>query len=174
MRNPLLAQTTWRGVTKIIAACGTGVLVLTVAALPAGAVKPPTLEITPGPYSAGQTISISVGPNHYFKPYSRINLLECADAGGKSQNLPRDENTCDGNTVQGDTILVARNGSFSEKNYKLYALPNASQLGETADTRPKCDQKNACVLYVGENQGNFTWPKEFSRPFTLRSSSKHG
>jgi hypothetical protein len=161
-------------VTKIIAACGGAVLALTVSALPAGAVKPPSLKMTPGPYSAGQTISISVGPNHYFKPYTRINLLECADAGGKSHNLPRGENTCDGNTVQADTILVAANGSFSEKKYKLYSLPNASQLGETADSRPKCDQKNACVLYVGENQGNFTWPKEFSRPFTLQSSRKHG
>jgi hypothetical protein len=174
VRNPLSAQTTRRGVTKGVAVCGGALLALMVAASPAGALKPPSLRITPGPYSAGQMISISVGPNHYFKPYSRINLLECADAGGKPQNLPRNENTCDGNTVQGDTILVGSNGSFSEKMYKLYALPNASQLGESADTRPKCDQKNACVLYVGENQSNFTWPKEFSHPFTLGSSRKHG
>lgn len=173
MRNRQSPRTVRRG-AKIIVSCGGATLGLLLAAVPAGAVKPPSLRITPGPYSAGETISVSVGPNHYFKPYSRINLLECADAGGKSQNLPKDENTCDGNTVQLDTILVAANGSFSEKKYKLYSLPNASQLGETADARPKCDQKNECVLYVGENQSNFTWPKEFSSPFTLRSSRKHG
>ena len=36
----------------------------------AGAVSPPTLTITPeGPYHNGQKISLSVGPNRFFKPY---------------------------------------------------------------------------------------------------------
>ena len=92
----------------------------------------PALTITPGPYHDGQLINVSVGPNNYFTPYARINILECADPGGKTKNLPTNVTACDGNTIQGTTILVQPNGSFSEHGYQLFALPNASQLGETA------------------------------------------
>jgi len=139
---------------------------------PAGAVAPPTLQITPGPYHNQQEINVSVGPNHFFKPYARINIIECADPGGKSNNLPINVDTCDGNTIQGNTILVQRNGSFSIHGYEVFALPNASQLGETSDTRPSCNQKNMCVLYIGQNQINFRAPKEFSPPFAVLKSRK--
>ncbi|MGP8059522.1 MAG: hypothetical protein ACLP9C_07800 [Acidimicrobiales bacterium] len=142
-----------------------------VAALPtvAGAVAPPEMTVTPsGPYHNGETINISVGPNRFFKPYGRVNVIECADPGGTSANLPRDETSCDGNTIQGNTILVKGNGSFSERRYELFSLPS-TVLGEVPDSRPVCNRKNMCVLYVGEDQGNFTWPKEFSRPFAIRT-----
>jgi hypothetical protein len=139
----------------------------------AGAASGPALKLTPGPYHDGQTINVSVGPNHYFKPYSRINILECADPGGKARNLPVNDTTCDGNTIQSNTILVQPNGSFSMHGYQLYALPNAPQLGELPDTRPICNRQKMCVLYVGQNQINFTAPKIFSPPFTISKSSKH-
>jgi len=127
----------------------------------------PAMTVTPsGPYRNGQTINISVGPNHFFKPYGRVNVIECADPGGTGNNLPKDENSCDGNTIQGNTILVKGNGSFSERGYVLFSLPNTA-LGELPDSQPVCNRKNICVLYVGENQSNFTWPKEFSRPFSI-------
>jgi len=138
----------------------------------AGAVAAPSLNITPGPYHNEQRINVSVGPNHYFKPYSRINIIECADPGGKTKNLPVNVTTCDGNTIEGDSILVQRNGSFSEHGYQLFALPNGSQLGEQPDTRPACNQKKICVLYIGQNQENFTVPKMFSAPFAISKSSK--
>jgi hypothetical protein len=132
----------------------------------------PALSITPGPYHEGQLINLSVGPNHYFTPYSRIIIIECADPGGKPKNLPTSVLKCDGNTVQGNSVLVQRNGSFSERGYQVFALPNPSQLGETPDTRPICNGTHACVLYIGQNQEKFTAPKMWSRPFTVSKSGK--
>jgi hypothetical protein len=130
----------------------------------------PTLSITPGPYHNGQLINVSVGPNRYFTPYSRIIIIECADPGGKANKLPTSVSACDGNTIQGNTILVQRNGSFSDRSYQVYALPNASQLGETADTRPICNGKHSCVFYIGQNQEKFTSPKIWSPPFSVSKS----
>lgn len=135
--------------------------------------SPPSVTITPGPYHSNQHISVSVGPNRFFTPYSRINIIECADPGGTKKHLPVNVDACDGNTIQGNTVLVQRDGSFSEDGYQLYALPNHSQLGENSDTRPFCNAKHACVLYIGQNQEKFTAPKVFSAPFTLRASSGH-
>ena len=142
------------------------------AATPAVAAGAPHLHVTAGPYRAGQLISVSVGPNRFFKPYSKVNILECADPGGKAKNLPTSEATCDGNTIQTDTILVAKNGSFSEHGYEIYALPNTRVLGELPNGEPVCSQKKACVLYVGEDQTKFSMPKEFSPAFTIRKSGR--
>ena len=139
----------------------------------AGATSAPALNITPGPYHNQQFINVSVGPNHYFTPYSRINIIECADPGGRARNLPVSVIACDGNTIQGNSILVQRNGSFAERHYQLFALPNASVLGEQADSVPVCNQNKKCVLYVGQNQEKFTAPKVFSSPFTISKSSGH-
>jgi hypothetical protein len=86
--------------------------------------------------------------------------------------LPTSVLKCDGNTVQGNSVLVQRNGSFSERGYQVFALPNASQLGENPDTRPICNSTHACVLYIGQNQEKFTAPKMWSRPFTVSKSGK--
>ncbi len=139
----------------------------------AGAASPPALTITSGPYVNGQSINLSVGPNKFFKPYSRVNVIECADPGGKSKSLPTSVLACDGNTIQGNTILVKPDGSFSERSYQVYALPNALQLGEASDSRPICDRKRDCVLYIGQNQEKFTAPKIFSPPFTVSKASRH-
>ena len=138
----------------------------------AGAVAAPALSITPGPYHDGQRINVSVGSNHYFKPYSRINIIECSDPAGKAQNLPISILACDGNTIQGNTILVQRDGSFSERGYQVYALPNASELGESTDARPICNGKQACVLYIGQNQEKFSAPKVWSPPFRIAKSGR--
>jgi hypothetical protein len=155
----------------MLAALTTGALVAA-AGTPAGAAVPPTLKITPGPYHNGQKINLSVGPNHFFTPYSHVNVLECADPKGKKKDLPTSVASCDGNTIQGNTILVQKNGSFSEHGFQVYALPNASQLGESSDTKPVCNQKSSCVLYVGQNQEKFTAPKLFSPPFVMQKSGK--
>ena len=54
----------------------------------------------------------------------------------------------------------------------MYALPNASQLGETPDTRPVCNGRQVCVLYVGQNQEKFSAPKLWSPPFTVSKPGK--
>jgi hypothetical protein len=140
----------------------------------ADASAPPPLNVSPpGNYHDGQTISVGVGPNGYFTPHSRINIIECADPGGLASNLPRDITTCDGNTVQGNTILVGGDGSFSQSGYPVYLLPSSS-LGEQANFKPICNQTNYCVLYVGQNQNDFTAPKVFSAPFLIAPSSGSG
>jgi hypothetical protein len=139
---------------------------------PAGAATAPSLKITSGPYHNEQAISLSVGPNHFFTPYSHVNVLECADPKGKKKDLPTSVVSCDGNTIQGNTILVQKNGSFSEHGYQVYVLPNAAQLGESPDTRPICSAKAICVLYIGQNQEKFTAPKVFSPPFEIRKSGE--
>jgi hypothetical protein len=131
----------------------------------------PTLNVTPitGLHD-GQTVSVSVGPNGFFTPHSHVNILECADPGGTSAKLPKDITTCDGNTIQGDTILVGDDGSFSEPKYTVYRLPNPT-LGEQTNNQPVCDQSNQCVLYVGQNQNDFTAPKLFSSAFSIAGSA---
>ena len=154
-----------------------GIVLVVALAGPADAVSAPALKITSGPYHDGQLINLSVGPNHYFTPYSRVNIIECADPGGKQKNLPTSVLACDGNTIQGNTILVQPNGSFFQHGYQLFALPNASQLGEQPDSLPVCNKKKSCVLYIGQNQEKFAAPKIFSPPFTISKSnsksSKH-
>jgi hypothetical protein len=160
------------GVGVRLLAAAAALAILSITSLPAGAVSPPHLIMTSGTFRNYELISVAVGPNHFFKPYSRVNILECADPGGKKKGLPTNANTCDGNTIQGNTILVNKNGSFSEHGYELYALPNKPQLGELAGNQPVCNQTKSCVLYIGENQENFNSAKMFSPPFLIQSSGK--
>jgi hypothetical protein len=128
---------------------------------------PPAVSLSPsGNFTDGQTISVSVGSNSYFTPHAGVNILECADRGGLAANLPTDISACDGSTIQGTTVLVANDGSFSESSYQVYALPS-STLGEQANDKPICNQTNYCVLYVGQNQNDFTAAKAFSAPFLI-------
>ncbi len=163
----------WRFARATLGIVLTGILVTMMAACsdPPSSSSNVPLTITPGPYHDGQTIRVSVGPNKHFTPFASIKILECSDPGGTTQNLPTSALLrCDGNTVQGNTILVGRDGSFSQDDYVVYALPNQSELGESSDAKPVCNEKDSCVLYIGQNQENFTAPKIFSPPFTVSKS----
>ncbi len=143
----------------------------TVVRLAGASAPPPALNVSPhGNLTDGQTVSVSAGSNGFFTPHARVNILECADPGGLPANLPRDDSTCDGNTVQGTTLLVGGDGSFSDSSYTVYALPSAT-LGEQGNNQPVCNQTNYCVLYVGQNQNDFTVPKVFSAPFLIAPGS---
>ncbi len=130
----------------------------------------PTVTMSPAagatPYHDGESVSVAVGPNSLFAPFSRIILLECAAQGGVP---PTSDSSCDGNTAPGSSILVAADGSFSDVAYPLYQLPN-SALGEQPAHLPVCDAAAECVLYVGEDQNDFTRPKVFSSPFLVGSA----
>ena len=93
-------------------------------------------------------------------------LIRAASA----DKLPEQFSACDENTIQGDSIIVQPNGSFSESSYVIYRLPSAV-LGEGKSGQPVCDDTHQCVLYVGENQNDFTQPKVFSEPFVVTGSS---
>ena len=167
MSSPLRRMTAVGGLLLtlgvVLSACGGG---SSDGTTPAGV----TLTITPPPsggYVAGQKIALSVAANHYFAPYSSIKVLQCADPGGGTSGLPKSVMTCDGNTVQANTISPARDGSFSEHGYVIYRLPS-TQLAEVSSGQPVCNETHPCVLYIGENQEDFTKPKIFSAPFTVR------
>ncbi len=165
-----------RFTSRVVPIVVTGMVLLTLAGCSSGGNDPTSqapLTITPGPYHAGQLINVSVGPNHYFKPYAGIKILECADPGGTTSNLPTSVSACDGNTIQAGSILINPDGSFSITGYEVYALPNATHLDEADDNRPICNQTHDCVLYIGQNQEKFTAPKIWSPPFTVSKSSGH-
>jgi LPXTG-motif cell wall-anchored protein len=133
-------------------------------------VDPPSLSVTPkGDFHDGQVISVSVGANGFFTPNSHVNILECADAGGTTANLPTDDSTCDGNTIQGNTVLISADGSF-DTSYTIYSLPN-STLAEQPRDQPVCNQTSKCVLFVGQDQNDFSKPKVFSAPFDVDPTS---
>jgi len=66
-----------------------------------------------------------------------VNVVECAAPNGVPPTLPLD---CDGNTIQGPTILPNADGSINFQTqkyglYTLYALPDSISLGETRAIR---------------------------------------
>jgi hypothetical protein len=113
----------------------------------------------------GQKIVVTIPPNSHFKPGVYVNILECADRGGSPSNLPINADTCDGNTIQGSTVLAQKDGSMEYKGYVIYSLPNVEQLGEPKDSQPVCNTTHECVLYIGQNQEAFTAPHYWSQPF---------
>ena len=118
----------------------------------------------------GQTITVAVGPNKVYKPRLQVNILECADPGGTTNHLPTAHIDCDENTIQGNTIIVNLDGSMKETGYTVYRLPN-STLGEGKTVTPICDATHECVLYVGQDQDDFSKPKLFSPPFFVTGGS---
>src|ERR1700722_196356 len=172
--------------TKKLAAGVVGLLLTTVAAIGAisisGAAAPSqgasgsyAVAVAPftanTPFSSGQKINVVVPANSLFISTSNVNIVECAAPNGVLPTLPLD---CDGNTIQGPTILPNTDGSINlqTQNYGLYqvfALPDSITLGETATNQVVCGNSAAteCVLYIGENQGDFTAPHVFSQPFNV-------
>jgi hypothetical protein len=128
------------------------------------------VSITPGPakgaFADQQNVRVSVGPNSVFSPNSRVVILECADPDGTVANLPTGFSSCDENTIQPDTTVVHADGSFVEPSYTLYALPS-KLLGEQANWQPVCNTSHPCVLFVGEDQNDFSKAKTFSAAFTM-------
>jgi hypothetical protein len=121
------------------------------------------------PFSSGQQINVVVPANSLFVATSSVNVVECAAPNGVPPTLPLD---CDGNTIQGPTILPNADGSINFQTqkyglYTLYALPDSISLGETSSNQVTCGDTAAteCVLYIGDNQGDFTQPHVFSQPF---------
>jgi hypothetical protein len=143
----------------------------------AGAAGPNSGDTVPGaaaavspftagtPFSSGQNINVVVPANTIFSPNTNINIVECAAPGGV---VPTDPGNCDGNTINGPTLKPNADGSinFQTKTgtlYQLFALPDAN-LGETG-SGVTCNLSNPCVLYIGDNQGDFTQPHVWSQEF---------
>jgi hypothetical protein len=164
---------------SVAAAAVAGTFSIIALAGPAGAAGPnsgdtvptaatPVTPFTPGtPFSSGQNINVVVPANTIFSPNTNINIVECAAPGGV---VPTDPGNCDGNTINGPTLKPNADGSinFQTKTgtlYQLFALPDAN-LGETGGG-VTCDLSHQCVLYIGNNQGDFTQPHVWSQPFYI-------
>jgi hypothetical protein len=119
----------------------------------------------------GQTITVAMGPNKVFKPLIRVDILMCNDPGGKASALPKSFSACDEDTIQGDSVIPKADGSFKEKAYMIFRLPSRA-LGETTYWPTRCDSTHQCVLFVGEDQNNFSLPKVFSHPFVVTGGTK--
>jgi Bacterial Ig-like domain (group 1) len=122
------------------------------------------------PFSSGQPINVVVPANSIFLSTSGINIVECAAPGGVDPTLPAE---CDGNTVQVGTVLPNADGSFTFIGYPIYALPDSISLGEGASNAVTCGITAAteCVLYIGNDQTNFTAPHVFSQPFNVAANA---
>jgi hypothetical protein len=126
-------------------------------------------------YSSGQQINVVVPANSLFVSTSSVNIVECAAPNGVLPTLPTE---CDGNTIQGPTILPNADGSINLQTqgyglYQVFALPDSISLGETPSSAVKCGDTAAteCVLYIGDAQGDFTQPHVFSQPFFIAANS---
>jgi hypothetical protein len=118
------------------------------------------------PFASGQNINISVPANSVFASGAGINILECEYQGA----LPTSPSQCDGNTIQGSTITANSDGSIDYTGYTIYALPDKVSLGESSGP-PFCNLSNSCVLYIGENQNDFTQPHVWSQTFWVAPNS---
>ena len=178
---------------KRLAASAAGLLITTVAAIGAislsgaaapaqGASGPYAVAVSPftasTPYASGQMINVVVPANSLFIPTSGVNILECSAPSGVLPSLPQD---CDGNTIQTSTILPASDGSINLQTqgdglYEVFALPDSISLGEGPSNEVTCGDTAAteCVLYIGNNQGDFTQPHVLSQPFYVSANATDG
>ena len=122
----------------------------------------PTGTVTPGPFDSGQNINVVVPANQAFAQNAGVNIVECSAPNGVVPTLPIN---CDGNTLQ-NGAQVAADGSFTFNGYTVYALPDSVSLQE-GSSGLKCGNTAAteCILYIGENQNDFTAPHLWSQPF---------
>ncbi len=150
----------------------------------AGAIGPTSGSQVPGaaaavgtfttgtPFSSGQNINVQVPANSIFPHSAALFVVECSAPG---MVLPTDPSTCDGNTVNGSTLFPNADGSVDYQAdsgflYQIFALPDATKLGELPGG-PVCNLTTPCVLYIGENQNDFTQPHVWSQFFYVQPNS---
>ena len=140
------------------------------AAIPSGGQSNSLIPVAPftagTPFASGQTVTVTVGPSA-LTPAQNVSILLCAAPNGVLPTLP---SQCDPNTVQGDSVIPAADGSFNYVNsYQVYKLPSPA-LGEGPSVTPVCGNTAAteCVLGIFDNFNDFTAPHVFSQPFKIQ------
>ena len=145
-------------------------LVFGVSTLPAtreAAAATPTVTLSPsGPYTDGQTITVSGSgfPSISTDP-GGITIVECSDPGGTSAGLPGNNLSCDGDTINPLPIDQGASGDFTTS----YTI---SQLS-VPPGNIRCDSSDDCVLWAGVNLNtDFEQPLEyaFSGSFLIASA----
>jgi hypothetical protein len=152
---------------------------------PAGAAAPtngqsvpdsaqPVGSFTAGsPFSSGQGINIVVPANSVFVATTTVNILECSAPNGVIPTTPA---ACNGDTIQGPSVNPNSDGSINYQDatgslYPVYFTPD-SAIGDTASS-PQCGNTAAteCILYIGEDQNDFTQPHVWSQPFFVNPTA---
>lgn len=130
----------------------------------------PVSPFTAGtPFASGQMINVVIPANDVFNQHVGVNIVECAAPDGVPPTQP---SACDGNTIQGSTILPNADGSFTNTGYELYALPDNVSLGEgSGGVSCGLTAATECILYIGENQLDFTQPHYWSQPFFIAANA---
>jgi len=117
-------------------------VVLSVPAFAGSADAAGTITMSPGPYANNHAITVSGSGFSLRKSGNTVEILMCSDPGGSTTNLPRDNSSCDGTTVNPNTIVPTANGTFTDKYTILHLSP---KLGFAIT----CDATHYCVLWVG-------------------------
>ena len=138
--------------------------------------------VATSPLSMHQVVTVKVGPNSTMSRSSLeaagfssgavpIKILECADPGGLTSNLPLSEKQCEPETIDPNGTVL-ENGSMVEPGYTIYSLPDTAELGNSSGT--VCDMQHECVLGIFSNQLDFTKPHLFSAAFFVNPNSTSG
>jgi hypothetical protein len=110
------------------------------------------------------TVEVKVPANSILNNGQSVNIYECSDPDGQTDDLPTDGSSCDGLTSITGNLNEGSGGTVDKRNYEIYALPS-SVLHEPSNSVPVCNATSACVLYVGENLNDFTAPYVWSTAF---------
>lgn len=135
-------------------------------------------SVATSPLQNHAIVNVVVGPNSTLSQSALstagfpsgtvpIKVLECADPGGSSGNLPKKSTDCDPTTIFSRTT-VQNNGSVYASKYTIYALPDVDELGPSNGT--VCDSTHPCVLGIFSDQNDFTKPHLFSAPFEVSAT----
>ena len=140
-----------------------------------GTVTAPTAPA--GPYTDGQTITVSGTGFSTRASGNTMQIIECADPDGTAANLPQDNSSCDVTTENSNSIVPATDGSFTDQ-YPITAL-NTAVSGGGYESNIDCNATNYCVLWIGEDEvNNFTGttdqPVAFSPPFLVNPAGAGG
>ena len=127
------------------------------------------------PLANNQVVNVSVRPNSTLSRSSLeaagfpsgvvgMKVLQCADPGGQTANLPGSLKSCAPATLI-DGPAPHEDGSVSIPGFTIYTVPDDAVLGPSNGVM--CDAQNQCVLGIFSNQEDFSKPHLFSAPFEV-------
>ena len=136
-----------------------------------GSIRPIGPYDAGAPFSSGQAVEVAIPPNDVLPKFRRVNILECSTRVLHAPSATQALADCDGDTIQGDTVLVRPDGSIDYRRYTIFALPDATTLGESTKGSPACSLHNRCVLYIGTDQTDIPSSAHFfSQPWTVAAT----
>jgi hypothetical protein len=120
---------------------------------------------------SGQIVTVTVGPNPWLRPGARVYIQECSAPSGIPTTWSRQ---CDPRTVQNFRVLVGRHGTVDAPGYPVFALPDATTLGEPSSGTPVCDLTHPCALLISEVRCRPGSPHLWSLPFSVNLAGGGG